>query len=118
MPELGRTNALSALRPQWLAPTGAVHAWTAGAIGVMTLAVMTRVTLGHTGRPLNASWATTGIYVAAVCAALARIIAPLVDSPHLWLAFAGATWVLAFSGFLLCYGPILLAARFDGSKTC
>lgn len=109
---------LSVLRPDWLSPAGAIHAWTAGAIGVMTLAVMTRVSLGHTGRPLTATPATTAIYVAAICAALARIAAPLAESPDAWLALAGVAWMLAFTGFLLRYGPILLATRFDGSKTC
>lgn len=52
------TVAVSILLPHWLPLSAALHAWTAGAIGVMTIGVMTRVALGHTGRPLTASSAT------------------------------------------------------------
>jgi uncharacterized protein involved in response to NO len=73
-----------------IVPTGAgVHAWMAGASGVMTLAVMSRASLGHTGQQLTASATTQGIYVAIVVAALARICAVLepVDSlPLLYVA--------------------------------
>ena len=52
-----------------------IHAWMAGAAGTMTLAVMTRASLGHTGQPPMASWPTQAIYAAVVVAALARICA-------------------------------------------
>jgi uncharacterized protein involved in response to NO len=59
-----------------IVPTGAgVHAWMVGAAGVMTLAVMSRPSLGHTGQQLTASAVTQGIYVAIVVAALTRICA-------------------------------------------
>jgi uncharacterized protein involved in response to NO len=92
--------------------TAGIHAWSAGAIGLMTLAVMTRATLGHTGRALVASPATQAIYVAGFVAALARIIAALYPtwSTALLIA-AGAAWVAAFLGFSLVYGPMLLAPR-------
>ena len=53
-------------------PTAGVHAWTAGSIGIMTLAVMARATLGHTGQPLQAGRWTTGIYAAALDAETKR----------------------------------------------
>lgn len=56
-----------------VAPSAGIHAWTAGAIGIMTLAVMSRASLGHTGRPLVASAALQVIYAAALIAALARV---------------------------------------------
>ena len=91
-------------------PSAGLHAWMAGAAGVMTLAVMTRASLGHTNRPLTASLSTQGIYVAVVVAALARICA--VISPD-WsgrlLHIASFAWVLAFLGFAVCFGPTLLA---------
>ena len=61
-----------------LVPAAAgIHAWTGGAIGTMTLAVMTRASLGHTGRMLSASFATQAIYAAVLAAALVRIAAAL-----------------------------------------
>ncbi|MBV8095456.1 MAG: NnrS family protein [Acetobacteraceae bacterium] len=61
--------------------SGALHAWTAGAIGVMTLAVMSRVSLGHTGRPLTAGALTTLIYIAIVSAAVVRVLVSLMPDP-------------------------------------
>jgi uncharacterized protein involved in response to NO len=91
-------------------PTGAgVHAWMAGAAGVMTLAVMSRASLGHTGQQLTASFATEGIYIAIIVAALARICAiiePAHSVPLLYVAAFG--WAAAFLGFALCYGPALI----------
>src|SRR5262249_32604657 len=65
------------LWPAIMAPTGALHAWTTGAIGTMTLAVMTRATLGHTARAIEAQPPTIAIYGAILFAALVRIAAPL-----------------------------------------
>lgn len=61
----------------FVAPSAGIHAWTAGAIGLMTLGVMTRVSLGHTGRALAASALTQTIYTAAFFSAVARICAAL-----------------------------------------
>ena len=69
--------AAAILGPGMLPQSAALHAWTAGAIGVMTLAVMTRASLGHTGRALTASRATQAIYAAAVAGALCRVLAPV-----------------------------------------
>jgi uncharacterized protein involved in response to NO len=91
-------------------PSAGVHAWTAGAIGLMTLAVMTRATLGHTGQPLQAGHATEGIYVAVLAAALARIVAAFVGSIEL-IEFAGLAWVVGFTLFVLLYGPLLVARK-------
>jgi uncharacterized protein involved in response to NO len=94
-------------------PSAGIHAWMAGAAGIMTLAVMTRASLGHTGRPLMASLPTQAIYALAVVAVLARIFAviePLYSEALLYLA-AGA-WAAAFLGFAMVYGPAL----FGGDK--
>ncbi len=87
-----------------------VHAWTAGAIGVMTLAVMTRASLGHTGQPLRAGPATQVVYAAVVVAALARIIAAFNGSFEL-LELAGIAWIAGFTLFLLVYGPLLVTRK-------
>lgn len=97
------------LWPQAIAASAGIHAWTTGAVGLMTLAVMTRATLGHTGRPLAATPATQIIYLCALVAALARIAAALGGWTDL-LHVAGLAWIAAFGGFVVIYGP-LLAAR-------
>jgi len=91
---------------EWPISAG-LHAWTAGAIGLMTLAVMTRASLGHTGQKLAASRPTQLIYLCAVVAALARILAAFEPSSTL-LHVATFAWVLAFGGFAVIFGPLLL----------
>jgi len=83
-----------------------IHAWTAGAIGLMTLAVMTRASLGHTGRPLQAGIATQAIYFAIVLSAVTRIIAAFAGSAAL-LELAGLSWIAGFALFVAVYGPLL-----------
>ena len=97
--------------PEIVSATGALHAWTIGAIGIMTLAVMTRASLGHTGRPLTASRPIQVIYVAIVIAALARIGAAfgLLREPMLHLS--ASAWALAFTGFVVVYAPLLTRPR-------
>ncbi|PWG16698.1 NnrS family protein [Salibaculum griseiflavum] len=92
---------------------GAQHLWMAGAIGAMTLAVMTRATLGHTGQDLKAGAATVGIYICIILAALARSVSPIwLDLSYL----SGLFWLLAFGGFALFYGPFLLRPKEGGSR--
>lgn len=100
--------ALGIARPDVVAPAGALHAWTAGAISLMTLAVMTRASLGHTGRPLTATRPIQGIYAAALTAALARILAAFFVLREPMLHLSATAWVLAFGGFVVVYAPLLL----------
>ena len=88
-------------------PSAGIHAWTAGAMGLMTLAVMTRATLGHTGQPLAASAATQAIYACALVGVAARIVAAYTGSLPL-VDFAGGAWIAAFAGFVVVYGPLLI----------
>jgi uncharacterized protein involved in response to NO len=76
----------------------------------MTLAVMTRASLGHTGRALVATPAVQAIYAAAVLAAAFRVTAAIFPSVLLVEA-AGIAWFAAFAGFALVYGPMLLRPR-------
>jgi uncharacterized protein involved in response to NO len=88
------------------------HAWTVGAAGVMTLAVMTRASLGHTGNALTASPLTQAIYAAIVIAALARICASLIPAwSDLLLEITAITWCIAFFGFAGSFGPLLSGKR-------
>jgi len=96
----------SILNPSAIPSSVGIHAWTAGAIGLMTLAVMTRASLGHTGQPLTAGRGTQAIYLFGFCAAVLRMIAGLVGS-MLLMEFASAAWAAAFGGFVLLYGPML-----------
>ncbi|HEY8616595.1 NnrS family protein [Phenylobacterium sp.] len=89
-----------------------VHALTAGAIGVMTLAVMTRATRGHSGRPLAADRATLGIYLAILAAAVMRVAAPFVPAAQPLLLVGSVTlWSAAFAGFAIAYAPMLLKRK-------
>ncbi|AJE45626.1 NnrS family protein [Celeribacter indicus] len=102
--------AAAILAPAVIQPTAALHLWTAGAAGGMTLAVMTRASLGHTGRPLTASRMTSAIYLAILLATLLRVaagIVPLMLLTHL----SGGFWCLAFLGFAASYGPMLCTPR-------
>jgi uncharacterized protein involved in response to NO len=98
-----------------LPATAALHALTVGAIGTMTLAVMTRASLGHTGRPLSAGRGTVAIYALVTLAAIARVLSPLAGGRMvlaLWLA--GAAWCGAFGLFAILYGRALGAPRAQG----
>lgn len=75
----------------------------------MTLAVMTRAALGHTGNARTASVATQVIYAAIIVAALARICAVIQPAQSDWLLHVAAfAWAAAFLGFTLVYGPLLI----------
>jgi uncharacterized protein involved in response to NO len=90
----------------------AVHALTAGAMGTMILAVMTRTTLGHTGRTLHADAATATLYLLVSASAVLRIVAAWVlDAQADLLIVSGLAWVAAFALFVVLYGPMLLAPR-------
>ena len=71
---------------------------------------MTRATLGHTGRPLEASSATQAVYLLAVLAAVLRVVAALTYSLPL-IELSALLWIAAFAGYLLAYGPLLLRQR-------
>jgi uncharacterized protein involved in response to NO len=100
---------LAILRPDAVPDTAALHALTAGAIGTMTLAVMTRASLGHTGRAIVAGPATLAIYALVTAGALVRVGAPFLDvDDHAAIGFGGLVWSAAFGLFVLAYGPLLL----------
>jgi len=88
--------------------TAAIHALTAGAMGTMILAVMTRATLGHTGRALTAGAGTAGIFWLALLGAVLRVSAAAFDGAYQMVLTAGAAaWVGAFALFLWLYCPLL-----------
>jgi uncharacterized protein involved in response to NO len=98
--------------PGLISPSAAMHALTAGAVGTMTLAVMTRASLGHTGREIAADGWTVAIYAAVTAGALLRLGAGFAGEYYLsTMAAGGVIWSLAFALFVLRYGPILCRPR-------
>ena len=104
---------LAALLPGLVPATAALHALTAGAMGTMTLAVMTRASLGHTGRDRHADIWTVAIYVLVLAGALLRVAAPLApgELQYTGLGIAALVWSGAFALFALRYGPMLVSPR-------
>ncbi len=95
-----------------LAPSAGAHAWMIGGAGIMTLAVMTRASLGHTGQQLTASLTTQTIYALVAVAALARICAAVHPAWSVGLLHLAAfAWAAAFLGFAISFGPLLLGYR-------
>jgi uncharacterized protein involved in response to NO len=99
-----------------ISPSVALHAFTYGGIGLFTLGMMARVTLGHTGRSLNAPpvvGLATGLMLVG---ALVRVLLPLLDAGHytLWIGLSQVLWMLAFALLLLAYLPMWLRPRVDG----
>ncbi len=92
-------------------PGAGLHAWTAGAFGTLTLAVMSRASLGHTGRALEAGATTQACYGLVVLGSLARIASALDLGPPALLDAAGLCWSLGFLLFALAYWPVLTGPR-------
>lgn len=98
----------SVLAPAAVPASSALHALTAGAVGTMTLAVMTRASLGHTGREIAADRWTLAMYAAVTAGAVLRVAAPYAGGLYLSvLAAGGLVWSAAFGLFALRYGPML-----------
>jgi uncharacterized protein involved in response to NO len=94
-----------------------IHALTAGAMTTMILAVMTRASLGHTGRDLKASPMTVAAYVCVTIGALLRVAASLGVGPYaLMLDFAGAFWGVALLLFVIVYRPVLWSPRLGEAR--
>lgn len=98
-----------------LPPSAALHALTAGAIGTMTLAVMTRASLGHTGRPIVADGAMLAIYGLVTLGAIIRMAAPFSGGAYVMcLIVGGAIWSMAFLLFVARFTSILWGERVRG----
>ncbi len=95
----------------------ATHAFTVGGVGLMTLGMMTRVTLGHTGRNVfQPPGMLTGLFLIIIIASLVRVIFPLV-APHYyvqWIAISQFLWISAFAVFVGVFAPMLWQPRIDG----
>lgn len=99
-----------------IAPSLAKHALTIGGIGVLTLGMMARVALGHTGRPLQPAKAVEVAFGLLNLGALVRVFGPLV-APGIytfWVHLSGGIWMICFLIFSIYYLPILVKPRIDG----
>ncbi|MBS1167075.1 MAG: NnrS family protein [Proteobacteria bacterium] len=108
-------EASAILWPEIVDPTAAVHLWTAGSVGLTVLGVMTRVSRGHTGRPLTAGRLELAIFALVSVGALLRMAAPYAGNAYFHvLACAGVLWAVAFLTFAIGYAGILAGPRTDG----
>jgi uncharacterized protein involved in response to NO len=107
------------LAPHFVSPYAALHALTAGAMGTMTLAVMTRSSLGHTGREKTADGWTIAIYALVVSGALLRVFASVLFTGQYQTAIvtAAAMWSGAFALFAVRYAPMLLGPRVEHARS-
>lgn len=103
----------------WLAinPMLSIHAFAYGGVGMMTLGMIARVTLGHTGRdvfnpPAAVSWMLGCLFAGAVTRVLIPLVMPGLYG--LWIALSQILWIIAFSQFVWIYAPMLLFPRVDG----
>jgi len=95
----------------------ALHAFTVGGIGLITLSMMARVSLGHTGRNVHESpFVITLALLFLIAAALFRVVLPWVETEHYtnWIVISGVLWMAGFSCFLICFLPKLIKPRTDG----
>jgi uncharacterized protein involved in response to NO len=102
-----------------ISPTLAVHAFAVGGIGLITIGMMARVALGHTGRDVfDPPRVLAPMFALVVLAALARAVAPVFDAAHYtaWIAAAQVLWVLGFALFSAVYIPMLIRPRVDGCR--
>ncbi|MBK0329517.1 NnrS family protein [Rhodobacteraceae bacterium F11138] len=105
-------TAASGFWPNLMIAAPAQHIWMAGAIGGMTLAVMTRATLSHTGQPLGANAATQVLYLCLIAVVLLRFVAGFepawAETLHM---LSGMCWIASFAGFGVVYGRLLLRPK-------
>jgi len=102
----------------WVAASLSLHAFTVGGIGILTLGMMARVSLGHTGRALRVSNSMALAFVLINLAALCRVIIPMALPTwyNVFIALSTVCWLAAFSLFTLVYLPILISPRIDGKE--
>lgn len=97
-------------------PAATTHLFTIGGLGLLTLGMMARVSLGHTGRPLESGRWMSVAFVLLLAAIIARVLPGLLW-PELYMDgvwVAGVAWSAAFAIFAVRYAPVLLGARVDG----
>ncbi|QKD00019.1 NnrS family protein [Mesorhizobium sp. NZP2298] len=102
---------LAVFAPGAVPAVAGIHALAVGAVACMTLAVMTRASLGHTGREPTASAGTRAIFAAIVIAAILRVAAAMAPAVAILLYISAAFWVAAFIGYAVLFGGMLVRPR-------
>lgn len=102
----------------WIAPSLAIHAFTVGAISTVIYGMISRVSLGHSGRPLRPSISVVVGYYLLTCAAIVRVFVPVISSDlhDAAVLSSSALWIIAFGIFLVTYWPFLTQPRPDGRE--
>ena len=104
--------AAAAWKDDWAVQVAGLHVLGVGGVGGMTLAVMARASLGHTGHPLRSTPLLNVAFLAVAAAALGRAWAALAtDFRDVFLQSTAAAWIAAYALFLAGIGPILLRGR-------
>mgnify|MGYP003373796934 CR=1 FL=1 len=101
---------------EWISSSPSTHAFTSGAIGIMIYGMITRVSLGHTGRKIHATSIIILSYVFILASSLIRVFGPLALPEHnlSFIEISGWLWFGAFTIFTIVYAPILCKPREDG----
>jgi uncharacterized protein involved in response to NO len=100
-----------------ISPWLAVHAFAYGGIGMMTMGMMARVSLGHTGRDVQQAPAVLNVLFALLgLGAVIRVFCVLIwpEQQAIWILAVQFLWMAAFVGFLVLYTPMWLRPRVDG----
>jgi uncharacterized protein involved in response to NO len=109
---------LKALVPfSTISPTFPLHAFALGGIGMITLGMMARITLGHTGRNIQQHSALLApAFLLLLAAYVTRVLVPIFDASYYstWIAATQAAWITAFFLFAWVYTPMLIKSRADG----
>ncbi len=105
------TIAAGELLPGWHRASQIPHAFSAGAIGLVTLAMLTRTSLGHSGRPLTANKTVASIYTLVLLGVLTRIAGEFLPDVEPLLHAAATFWILGFGLFAVSFVPIFFKPR-------
>jgi len=103
--------AAGELLPGWRDAYQIPHAWMVGAVGGMTLAMMTRVSLGHSGRAMRSTRGIVVLYILWLLAVLFRIASEIYPGASILLDISALGWIGAFGGFAILYYPVLARPR-------
>ena len=105
------------LTGDWALGRAPIHALAVGCFGSLLVAMVTRVTAGHSGRPLRMDRLALACFIGVQFAAITRVCSELVTAPPLasrLLVASAALWLLAFAGWSVRNAAIYLSPRVDG----
>ena len=97
-----------------------IHAFALGGIGIVTMSMMARVTLGHSGRNVHqAPPAVAFLLGLMLLATTIRVLLPMVDPGHypLWITLSGFIWIISFIVFSIIFIPMLFRPRVDDTAS-